>query len=480
MAAILTRAVAVAGLAVSGAVLSACVVGPNYAGPPTAAPRAAQAPAFVRAVEAGPVSAETPQGRWWAALGDARLNALVETALAAGPDIDAARARLRKSRALLRQDEANRLPTSSASALAARTKGLTGALGGGSSAPLDLYSLGFDATWELDLFGGERRAVEGARADAEAVDADLQAVRVSLAAEVAQAYVTLRADQARLALLTHDADLEAQLAGLARQRRAGGTADDLDVERFDGQALRARAALAPLQADIAEQLDRLAVLAGREPGTLDADLAAPAAVPAPPATVAVGDPAALLRRRPDVRAAERRLARNTAVIGQRTADLFPKVTLLGDIGFTSTDISRLLTSGGFLYAAAPILQWSPLDFGRVQARIAQARADRDEAVANYRKAVLGALQDAEDGLGRYGRARQSAVDLAGVAASANRAAALADLRLKGGVATTLDALDAERTRVQAQIDLQQAQAQVTLGYVALQKSLGLAWNPTGG
>ena len=480
MAAILTRAGAVAGLALSGALLSACVVGPNYAGPPVAAPRAALSPAFVRGGETEPVSADAPQARWWAALGDARLNALVETALAASPDIEAAQARLRRSRAVLRQDEANRLPTSSASALAARTKGLTGALGGGSSAPLDLYSLGFDATWELDLFGADRRAVEGARADAEAVEADLQAVRVSLAAEVVQAYVTLRADQARLALLSRDADLETRLAGLARRRRAGGTADDLDIERFDGQALRARAALSPLQADIAEQLDRLAVLTGREPGALDADLSAPAALPTPPTTVAVGDPAALLRRRPDVRAAERRLARNTAIIGQRTADLFPKVTLLGDIGFTSTDISRLLTSGGFLYAAAPILQWSPLDFGRVRARIAQAKADRDEAVANYRKAVLGALQDAEDGLSRYGRARQSAVDLAGVAASADRAATLADVRVKGGVATTLDALDAERTRVQAEVDLQQAEAQVTLDYVALQKSLGLAWNPAGG
>ena len=165
---------------------------------------------------------------------------------------------------------------------------------------------------------------------------------MSLEAEVAQAYVSLRELQQRLANARSTAELEAQMLALAKVRRAGGTASDLDVEQLQNQLETTRANLIPLQAQITEQLDRLAVLTGREPGALDAELSAPAPVPAPPASVAVGDPAALLRRRPDIRAAERRLAQQNALIGQRTADLFPKVQLLGSIGFASTDLGQLL------------------------------------------------------------------------------------------------------------------------------------------
>jgi NodT family efflux transporter outer membrane factor (OMF) lipoprotein len=466
--------------------LAACVVGPNYKGPPDVAAQSVAAKAFQRA---GDATSETPGPRWWTALGDAELDRLIETALAASPDIEAATARLRQSRALLHQDRANGLPTSSASALALRAHGLTGVLAGGAagsrgqtgagSSDLEIYSTGFDATWELDLFGGNRRAVESAKADAQAYQADLEGVRVSLAADVAQAYVTLRDYQARLALSHRDVEVEERMLKLTQARRVGGTASDLDVERLNNQLQSTRADAEPLEARITDQLDRLAVLTGREPGTLDAELAPGAAMPTPPATVAVGDPAALLRRRPDVRAAERRLAGRNAVIGQRAADLFPKVTLLGDVGFTSADLSRLLTSGSFTSVAAPILQWSPLDFGRTQARIGQARAGRDEALANYRKTVLGALEDAESALSRYGRQREAVVSLARVKASADRAASLTDLKVQGGTATSLDQLDAEHRRIQAEAGLEQATAQVTQDYVALQKSLGLGWTAPG-
>jgi NodT family efflux transporter outer membrane factor (OMF) lipoprotein len=468
-----SSAVRLVGAAAAAGLLAGCVVGPNYVGPPAAAPRAAAAGAFHRAgADAAPGA---PPGRWWTALGDPELDRLVEAALASSPDIEAAQARLRQSRAVLRQDKANGLPTSSASALGLRGQGLTGAIGGGNQI-LTVYNAGFDATWELDLFGANRRAVQGARADAEATQADLEATRVSLAADVAQAYVTLRDYQQRLALSRRNAEIEAHMLDLTQRRRGGGTASDLDVERLNNQLEGTRADFQPLEAQITEQLDRLAVLTGREPGELDAELGPVAAPPPPPETVVVGDPAALLRRRPDVRAAERRLARQTAVIGQRTADLFPKVTLLGDIGFTSASLSQLLTSGSFTSVAAPILQWSPLDFGRNQARIGQARAARDEALANYRKAVLSALEDAESGLDRYGRQRAAVVSLARVKASADRVAALTDLKMRGGTASTLDILDAEQRRVQADNGLEEAQALLTQDYVALQKSLGLGWS----
>jgi NodT family efflux transporter outer membrane factor (OMF) lipoprotein len=466
------RLVSAAGLLASLA-LAGCVVGPNYRGPPSVAPLAMTAPAFLRA---GDATAAPPAGRWWTALGDAELDRLIEAALTASPDIDAATARLRQARAILRQDRANQLPTTGATVAALHSHGLSGLLGGGAGgSDLDLYSANLDATWEVDLFGANRRATEGARADAEAYQADLEGVQVSLAADVAQAYVDLRDAQARLALSHQDAEVEQRTLDLARQRRAGGVDSDLDVERLNSQLLSTRADFEPLRSRITDQLDRLAVLTGREPGALDAELTPEVATPSPPATLAVGDPAALLRRRPDVRAAERRLARRNAAIGQRTADLFPKVTLIGDIGFTSSDVSRLFTPGSEMTAAAPLLQWTPLDFGRTLAKIGQAKAARDEALADYRKAVLGALEDAESGLARYGRQRETVASLERVKASADRASALTDLRMRGGTASTLDILDAERRRVQAESSLEQAKAQVTRDFVSLQKSLGLAW-----
>jgi len=317
--------------------------------------------------------------------------------------------------------------------------------------------------------------VEGARAKAEAYQDDLEGADVSLSADVAQAYIELRDDQQQLLLSRRNAELEAKMLEMEQKRQAGGAASDLDVERLNTQLQNTRANLVPLSAQIVAQLDRLAVLTGEAPGALDAQLSPPALPPAPPAVIAVGDPAALLRQRPDVRAAERRLAQENALIGQRTADLFPKVSLLGDVGFMSTDPTHLFDGGSLSYAGAPILQWSPFDFGRVRAKIGQARAARDEAEATYRKTVLGALEDAETALARYASQRDSVASLERVKASADRAAAMETLRVQGGTATLTDMLDVEARRVQADLGLEQARARLTQDFVALQKSLGLGW-----
>jgi NodT family efflux transporter outer membrane factor (OMF) lipoprotein len=466
----------IAGLAIPLA-LAGCVVGPNYAGPPAVVPQAVKAAAFQRA---GDASNSTPQARWWTALNDAELNTLIEAALAASPDAEAAEARVRQARATLRQQKAALLPTTSTTAVALGSQGLTTVLtgpapGGGA---LDVYSVGFDATWELDLFGGQARAVEGARAQAQAYQDDLEGAEVSLTADVAEAYVELRDYQQQLALSQRNAEIEAKMLDLAQRRRAGGAASDLDVERLNTQLQNTRANLVPLSAEIVAQLNRLAVLTAQAPGALDAQLETPTPPPPPPAVIAVGDPGALLRQRPDVRAAERRLAQQNALIGQRTADLFPKVSLLGDVGFVSTDPAHLFNGGSLTYAGAPILQWSPFDFGRVRAKIGQARAERDLAEASYRKTVLSALEDAETALARYARQRDSVVSLERVKASADRAAALENLRVQGGTAALTDTLDVESRRVQADLSVEQAKARLTLDFVALQKSLGLGWRPS--
>jgi outer membrane protein, multidrug efflux system len=477
-------------LAVRGAItlalaggLAACTVGPNYRGPPKVTPEAVNAPAFHRANS--DQSSGPPPSHWWTALGDAELDRLETAALEASPDLEAAAARVREARAVLRQDKANELPTTGSSAAYLRAKGLTSAFGAApasgsgsqqtASPAISSYAAVLDATWEIDLFGGNRRAIESARASTEAYVDDLQGAQVSLTAEVAQAYLQLRDAQARLAQSQRDAEIEARTLAMERQRQSGGVATDLDVERLNDQLLSTRANFEPLQAQITDQFDRLAVLTGRAPGALDLELAAVAPAPLPPAKVDVGDPADLLRRRPDIRAAERRLAQQNAVIGQRTANLFPKVTLLGDIGFTSSEVESLFTPASLLYVAAPILQWNPFDFGRTRATMRQAEAARDEAMASYRKAVLTALDDAESALARYGRQREAVVALERVKASADRAAHLTDLRFQGGTATTVDVLDAEQRRVEAETSLEEAQVQLTQDFVALEKSLGLGW-----
>lgn len=470
--------------------VSACVVGPNYGGPPAVAPRAASGAPFARAEDASPGQ---PAARWWLALGDAELDRLEEAALAGSPDLEVYRARIQQSRASLRNSRAQRLPTVSASAAYLRTGGgnslLTGggaaaaaAAGGGSTVvatgsddDFEFYNLGGIASWEPDIFGGRTRGVEGAKARVEAARLDLDAARVSLTAEVASAYVTLRDLQARLALQQEDAEVEARVVADTRLRVQGGTVSELDLERLNDQLQSTRAEFAPLQAQVSEQLDRLAVLTGGEPGRLDAELGAKAAVPLPPASVTVGDPASLLRRRPDVRAAERRIQAANAVIGQRTADLFPKVTVFGNLGFGASDVGRILSGDSFTYAVAPFLQWNVFDFDRVRSQIAQAKGQTAEAVANYRSTVLSALQDAEISLSRYARQRDRVAGLLRVQASADRVSRMTAIRVQGGTAALIDQLDAERRRVNARQAVAAAQAQLTLDYVTLQKSLGLGW-----
>jgi NodT family efflux transporter outer membrane factor (OMF) lipoprotein len=452
--------------------LAGCLVGPDYKGPPSIAPQAVSAATFRRVDDE---TSAPPPSRWWTALGDETLDRLEADALAASPDVEIAVARLRQSRATLSKDRANLLPTTGASTAVLASKGLTAPLGGGDTV-LDLYDASVDATWQLDLFGGKRRAVEGDKAAAQAVQANLEDAEVSLAAEVAQDYVTLRDLQQRLILSQQDVEVESRMLALTRLRRRGGAATDLDVERMVNQLRSTQASGVPLRAQIVDQLDRLAILTGRAPGELDQTLSAAGPVPVPPKVVAVGDPAALLRRRPDIRAAEQTIQRRNALIGQRTADLFPKVQLLGQVGFNALEPSSLFSANNLYYVGAPVLQWSPFDFGRTRAGIREAEGERAEALANYRKTVLGALADAETALAAYGRQREDLASLGQVLSSADRAAALTALRVRGGTATTLDQLSVERDRVNAQDNVSQARAQLTLDFIRLQKSLGLGWS----
>lgn len=471
-------------LAPTLALLGACTVGPDYKGPPAVASDAVTRGTFVRAAD--PALTPAPGlARWWETLSDPTLTALVNDALAHSPTIDAAQANLRVAQEQYRQQRAARLPSVSASAvyLNARLPGTNlggGQQGGGSSdTTLDFYNLGAMASWEPDLFGGGRRTLEQQRATEGQRFAQLADAQVTLSAQVAQAYVALRDAQARARLNAQSSALQRRQLTLVEQRYAAGTASQLQVERLRNQLNSTDAQTIPLAAQIDEYKGQLAILTGRAPGALDAALATPVAVPLPPAQVPIGDPAALIQHRPDIRAAERALAAGNAQIGVATARKFPSLNLLGIIGLGGTGVSDVLDPSKLATVAAPMLNWSFLDFGRNRAAVRQAEAQRDAADAQYRQTVLEALQDAETSLSRFGNARQQLAQLLLAEQSATRAATLNAQRVDAGTSTLVDQLDIERQRLSATIGAEQGRAQLTNNYIAVQKSLGLGWtDPT--
>jgi outer membrane protein TolC len=262
---------------------------------------------------------------------------------------------------------------------------------------------------------------------------------------------------------------------LTRQRVTQGTASALDLEQQGNVLEQSEAGLLPLSAERDAYLNALAVLTGQAPGALDALLATPGAVPLPPASVAVGDPAALLKRRPDIRAAERQYAAATAKIGVAQAARFPSLSFMGLIGIGGTNPGDVFDFDKLAAIAMPRLSWNFLDFGRNAARVGQAEAARDEAAAQYRQAVLNALRDGEDALSRFGARRQSVASIARSKASADRSAALIRQRYQSGTVTRAQLLDAERQSIAAAQSLSQEKAAMTADYIALQKALGLGW-----
>ena len=485
------------------ALLGGCIVGPNYAGPPDVAPIAGVAPTFRRAGIA-PVTSAPPLAQWWTVLGDDLLNRVVDDALKNSPTLERALGVVREARARARGSSAALLPQGGANAVYARIgvpsavndalgnaaaasgsagggAASGGATGGGSGVEvpdnLNLYNVGLLATWEIDLFGGTRRQVAAARANLQASEADLQDAQVTLTREVATAYVSLRDAQNRLALARRNSAVQQRLVELTRVRRLGGTATDLDVERAFSQFKQTEATAVPLAGQVEIYTDQLSQLAGHEPGTLDTLLTLPRPLPMPPAQTAIGNPADLLRRRPDIRAAERRLAASNEDIGASVAQYFPTVNLYGTVGYGATGLSSLFDGGNLLKLVAPVLSWNFLSFPALNAQVGQARGRFDQARASYREAVLQALLDAENGLSRFGHDRDNVASLADASASAQRAAAKTDLRFRGGTVSLIDALDAERQRLQAESNLAQAQAMLTTDWIGLQTSLGLGWGP---
>lgn len=450
-------------------VLAGCSVGPDYHGPG----KTPQVNQFARLPQSG-VNTAPGVARWWETLNDPQLNTLIAMALKNNPDIAIAQARLRQARAALDGQQANEYPKLGADGAALRAK-LPDSTGITSNNPLNMYANTFDASWELDIFGGTRRAIESARAQAQASQESLADTHVSIAAEVARNYLELCGQRQQLAVLQQSIALEQQMLTLTQQRYSRGAANDSDVQRLVTQLETTRSQIPSLLNDITNSLDTLAFLAGKTPGELDQQLNNVMQLPTLPAQVNVGDPTTLLRQRPDVREAERKLAASNAEIGEHIADYYPKVNFLGNLGFTSSSTGNLWQRQNLSWMLVPYLQWNILDFGRIKSQVASARAARDEAQANWQKSVLSALRDANGSLSRYGQQRQTVMDLATVTHAADRASQLMQQRYKAGAASLIDYLDTERSRLSAQQNQISAQTQLVTDFVAVQKSLGLGW-----
>ena len=467
-------------IAVAAALLAACTVGPDHVRPTLPTP-----PHFVQAAQAMPThagaeahSVTTPDdGAFWLGFGDPLLARLVDDALRANHDLRISLSRFDRANALLRGARFDRFPTITANAQAADARASADQLPGVDRDARDgeSYSAGISASWELDLFGRVRRGVESRRAQAWATAADLQAMQVAVVGEVAQTYVGLRGRQERLRVAHDNADNQRETLRLVDARLEAGRGTEFDASRARAQLEATLARVPALEAAVAVDMHRLAVLTGRTPDALIAELETWAALPTLPARLDPGTPGELLRRRPDVAAAEQRLQAATARIGVATADLFPRFTLGGLFGSQAIDAGALFERASETRLLALGIDWSFLDVGRVRARIAAADADADGELARYQQSVLLALEDTENALVRYGRARIEDQHLERAAIDSARAAELARVRFDAGAADLFEVLDAERTRLQAQDAFAAARTRSVNHAVALYRALAGGW-----
>lgn len=452
-------------------ILTGCAVGPNYQRPAT--PVDAE---FTNAGEPGFAANQTVE-RYWTTFADPLLDGLVDDAVAQNKDLQTAQANLRAARAARRLAGFDQFPTATFAGSYEKELASAQQLPGFDrhQREFDAADAGFIGLWELDLFGRVRRNVEAARADVGAAAATLQDARVSVIAELVRDYFVLRGLQDQLALTRRNADSEFNTLKLTRVRLEAGRGNQLDTARAEAQWQTTVATIPSLEASIATTMYRLSVLTGRLPNALSVRLAAQPAPDLPPLNN-IGTPEQLLRRRPDVRVAERRLASATAQVGVAVGDLFPKVTLMGSIGYEAARFGQFGTADARFFSAGPSITWAAFDLGRVQARIGSAKAQTDAALASYEGAVLNALNDTESSLLSYGRSQVRRDALQVAAAASDKAADLARRRFEGGLIDFLEVLDAERTALSAELLLSQSRTDAATSLVAVYKSLGGGWN----
>ena len=491
-------AFAAGGLAV---LVAGCAVGPNFV------PAKADVPATWSrtarmdhraggngAAGASAIDTSAPEiAEWWSSFKDPTLTSLMERSLAANLDLREAVVRIEEARAQRQQTAAGLWPTLAANASFTRQRfslntpngAIFGIAGSGGarglppgvaiSNPFDQYQLGLSASWELDLFGRVRRSIEAADADLESAVENERAVRVSLASDVAEAYIDLRGAQLRRSVIEHSLATQRDLYDLTRERWNAGLTTDLDVQNASSEVSATEASLPPLDREITQDINQLSRLMNREPDALRAELAAARPVPPVPPQVPIGLPSTLARRRPDIRAAEASLHAATARVGVAVADLFPRLTLSAAGGYQSEGLSRLIEAASRFGSLGPALELPIFEAGARRAVIRLQNAREKEAAIEYARTVLGALHEVENAIAAYRSEQASRASLGAAAESSQNALTLARQRYESGLASFIEVLDAERSLEQNQLSLAQATTAESTDLVELYKALGGGW-----
>lgn len=457
-------------LAVS-AVLAACAVGPDYRQPEMSAPDQ-----FV-STEAtfSPADVESD---FWKSFNDEQLNTLIEQALTANHDIRIAIATLQEARAIRGEARLDFAPTVTASG------GRTDSRVSQRQAPVaaiprdqDFYDAGFDAFWELDFFGRIRRNVEANSALVQAAEAGVYSTQVSITAEIARNYFELRGSQQRLEVALRNAENQRETLRITTARLDAGRGTQLDTSRAQAQLSATLATIPDFETDVTRSILRLGVLTGKSPEALIPQLSAVRKLPTLPTTQSIGTPELLLRRRPDIRVAERELASATAQIGVAVGDLFPRISFVGSFGFDAVDSSDLGKSSSEAFAFGPSIQWAAFDLGRVRQRIKQREAATDRALASYQQTVLQALEETDASMTAYAKAKVKQAHLQDSTTASLEAVTLARARYESGVADFLTVLDAERSALTAEDQLALSETQTATALLATYKALGGGFRP---
>ncbi|HKW28819.1 MAG TPA: efflux transporter outer membrane subunit [Verrucomicrobiae bacterium] len=458
-----------------------CAVGPDYQRPAVNTPARWSEP-----LAGGETNAPVPLTAWWRNFNDPELESLIDRAVPSNLDLRIAQARVREARAQYGIAAANLWPSADVSGSYARTgtshhQPVLGSLPIPPGVPFenDVYQAGFDASWEVDVFGGKRRATEAARDEVAAFEYGRRATLITLLGDVARNYIDVRGYQRRLAITRENIEAQEQALAITHDRFTNGLTSDLDVQQAATLLATTKAEVPSLETALQASIHRLGVLLGRPPGTLLAELSQAAPIPAAPPQVPTGLPSELLLRRPDVQQAERQLAAATANIGVARADLFPKFYLTGLGGFESISADDWFTAGSRFWSVGPTVQWKIFDAGRIRAHIKVQNAQQEQALAAYEKAVLTAFEDVENSLVAYANEQLRRQSLENAVTSSRQSLDLANKLYANGLTDFVNVLEAERSLYQAQDALVQSDRTVSADVVALYKSLGGGWETAG-
>lgn len=463
------RAVVTAGVIL----LAGCKVGPEYRAPEPRVPSGWKTPSATEAQIRSEMLA-----RWWEGFSDPILNSLVQRAVTSNRELRMAAARVKAAKALRGSAAADLLPTIGASASLVNARRSRNAV----AFPVRLfdtetYQVGFDASWEIDLFGGKRRAFEAASADMQAVEEERRAVLVSLLAELGRNYVELRGGQRRLSIAAQNIRVQREILEITRLRFEKGLASELDVAQSKALLASTQAKVPTLETAVRRSINRIAVLVGQEPTPLADELSGEVQIPCPPPNLPEALTADLLLRRPDVRRSERQLAAATARVGVAIAELFPKFILTGSAAYQSLDTDNLISPNSKMWSAGPSVRWRLLEYPRLRAQINAQTAQQEQALAAFEQTVLLAIEEVENALIAYTKEKERFELLQKSVESSRRALELANELYTKGLGEFVNVLVAERTLFENEDALAQSQTAITENLVALYKALGGGWDP---